>query len=224
MSTSEEPLGAPPGGTDNEANVAGRSPAPPPAGFGQLWRKRLELTIANGPGAVELMRYWKANLHELWPQAGDLYRPHRGIAEGDLLGIDLAVGPVKLSTGVVVVESGETAFTLLSPEGHMFAGTNRFATEDTEAGTTASVTIEMRAFDPLYEVGLMFGGHRAEERFWAEMLWNLAERFGQRPKVRLRRERLDRRRKWEHAGNVRKNAFIRTTARRLGRAVGAVRE
>ena len=222
MHTPDEALGSPAGGSDNEANVAGRTPAPPPVGFGQLWQKRLQLTIF-GPAADELMRYWKANLHDLWPAAGELYKPHRGIHEGDLLGIDLGMGPARLSTGVVVIESTDTAFTLMSPEGHMFAGTNRFAAEPADGGAAASVTIEMRAYDPLYELGLLFGGHRAEERFWAEMLWNLAARFDQRPRVRLRRHRLDRRRKWRHASNIRKNALVRTTVRRLGRKIGLVR-
>lgn len=99
----------------------------------------------------------------------------------------------------------------------MFAGWNRFSTADTPDGTRASVTIEMRASDPLYEVGLVLGGHRAEELFWAEMLWNLAARFEQRPKVRLMRRRLDRKRNWRHTGNIRQNAFIRTMVRRTGR-------
>jgi hypothetical protein len=220
MSLPEGPLPPPPGNDDNEANVGGRHVAPPAAGFGQLWRKELSLTIANGPGAVDLMSYWKQHLHQIWPQTGDLYLPHRGISEGDLLGIDLGVGPVKLSTGVVVIESNDTAFTLLSPEGHMFAGWNRFSTSDIVEGTRAAVTIEMRASDPLYELGLSFGGHRAEERFWAEMLWNLAERFGQRPKVRLTRRRLDKNRQWKAAGNIWQNAFIRTMIRRTCRVLG----
>jgi hypothetical protein len=216
----EEPLSAPPGNEDNEANVAGRSVAPPAAGFGQLWRKQLSLTIKSAPPAEQLMRYWKEHLHDLWPKTGDLYLPHRGIQEGALLGIDLGVGPAKLSTGVLVTESTPTAFTLQSPEGHMFAGWNRFTTRDSGEGTTASVTIEMRASDPLYEMGLLIGGHRAEERFWAQMLWNLAERFNERPKVRLRRQRLDRRRQWDHARNISQNAFIRTLLRRCRRLLG----
>lgn len=220
MSIPQEPLAAPPGTQDNEANVAGRSVAPPSAGFGQLWHKELSLTLLPGPGAEELMRYWKQHLHALWPEAGDLYLPHRNIREGDLLGIDLGVGPVKLATGVVVIESNETAFTLLSPQGHMFAGWNRFSTSELPQGTRAAINIEMRASDPLYEVGLVIGGHRAEERFWAEMLWNLAASFDQRPKVRLTRQRLDRHRNWSHARNIWRNAFLRTMVRRTGRIFG----
>lgn len=99
----------------------------------------------------------------------------------------------------------------------MFAGWNRFSTSDEAEGTRAAITIEMRASDPLYEIGLMLGGHRAEERFWAQMLWNLAARFDQRPKVRLQRQRLDKRRKWSHTRNIWRNALVRTMVRRAGR-------
>jgi hypothetical protein len=213
-------LPSPPGNADNTANVAGRRPAPPDTGFGQLWRKELFLTFTNGPAAPELMTYWKRHLHDLWPDSGDLYRDEHRLQEGDLLGIDLGVGPVKLATGVVVAESTDTSLTLLSPEGHLFAGWNEFSTRDTPEGTVASVIVELRASDPFYELGLLFGGHRAEEQFWAEMLWNLADRFRERPKVRLIRRRLDRRRQWRYAGNIRHNALMRTTIRRLARGLG----
>lgn len=212
-----EPLPAPPGNADNSANVAGRHEAPPSNGFGQLWRKEFSMTLVGAPPAADLMAYWKEHLHELWPQGGDLYQAHREIRAGDLLGVDVGVGPAKLGTGVVVVESSDTALTLLAPEGHMFAGWNRFTTHDTASGTVAAIEMEFRASDPLYEVGLMLGGHLAEERFWAELLRNLAERFGQRPAVRFERRRLDGRRQWRQVRNVRQNAFLRTTARRLAR-------
>jgi len=220
MAMIDGPLPAPPGDGDNTASVEGRSTAPPSEGFGQLWRKEITATLRGGPTAPELMAFWKDHLPELWPDAGELYRSRPEITRGDLLGIDLGVGPVKLATGVVVIESTDTSFTVLSPEGHMFAGWNRFTTEDTPDGTLAGVTIEMRASDPFYEVGLLFGGHRAEERFWAEMLWALGERFGQRPEVNVRRRLLDPHRRWRKASNIRQNAFLRASARRLLRVLG----
>ncbi len=220
MAVVDGPLPAPPGNEDNSATVEGRATAPPSNGFGQLWRKEISAALGGGPSAAELMAHWKEHLTELWPDAGELYRSYGDIRRGDLLGIDLGVGPVKLATGVVVIESSDTSFTVLSPEGHMLAGWNRFTTEDAPEGTVAAVTIEMRASDPFYEAGLLFGGHRAEERFWAQMLWNLAERFGQQPEVRVKRRLLDRRRRWRNAGNIRQNAFLRTSGRRMLRALG----
>lgn len=220
MAIVDGPLPAPPGDNDNSASVEGRSTAPPSSGFGQLWRKEVTATLRGGPTASELMAYWKAHLPELWPETGELHRSYHDIQRGDLLGIDLGVGPVKLATGVVVIESSDTSFTVLSPEGHMFAGWNRFTTQDIPEGTVAAVTIEMRASDPFYEAGLLFGGHRAEERFWAQMLWNLAERFGQLSEVRVKRRLLDRGLQWDRAGNIRHNAFLRTSGRRLLRVLG----
>jgi len=168
------------------------------------------------------MRYWQDHLDELWPERGRLHRDRVHVRAGDLLGIDLTFGPVTLSTGVVVTESSPTRFTVLSPQGHAFAGWTKFEVADVEDGTRASITIEMRASDPLFELGLMFGGHRSEERFWAEMLRNLAAQFGGRATVRLTRRRLGASRQWKHFSNVRHNATILTTFRRISRALGRI--
>jgi hypothetical protein len=219
MTEEAEGLPAPPGNEDNAATVEGRQVAPPSTGFGQLWRKELSLTFEAALSGEELMEYWKRHLDDLWPERGAVYRTGRRVRSGDLIGIDVVTGPMKLSTGGVILDSGPRGFTVMAPQGHMFSGWTRFHTEDSPQGNRAGVVMELRASDPLYEMGLMFGGHRVEERFWAEMLWNLAERFEQRPKVRLIRRRLDHRRQWRRAGNIRHNASIRTTFRRLRRLV-----
>jgi hypothetical protein len=211
-------LPAPPGTSDNAATVEGRRPAPPGDGFGQLWRKELSLTIQNGPPPVELISIWKCELESLWPNQGEIHRRTDDLHRGEVVGIDIEAGPLRLSTGAVVIDATETSFTFLTPQGHMLAGWTRCEAEAGPDGTLARVVIEMRAADPLYEAGLIFGGHRAEERFWAELLWNLASRFGQRPRVRLIRRRLTARRNWRKWTNVRNNAGIHTTLRRLRRA------
>jgi hypothetical protein len=166
------------------------------------------------------MAYWKEHLHELWPRAGRLYRKRSDVATGELLGIDLGAGPATLSTGVIVIDSTDTAFTVLAPEGHMLAGWNRFSTFQTESGTEASITVEFRASDPLYELALLLGGHMFEDRFWTQMLLNLSERFDSNGLIRKGRVKLDSRRQWRRAANVRQNAFLLTLGRRLGRLVG----
>ena len=217
--TEAEGLPAPPGTEDHAATVEGRQVAPPSSGFGRLWRKELSLTLERALPAGELMDYWKQHLDDLWPERGAVYKGRRHIVSGDLIGIDVQAGPVKLATGGVIFAAGPKEFTVLAPQGHMFSGWTRFHTEDLPEGVHAGVEMELRASDPLYELGLMSGGHRVEEMFWAEMLWNLAARFGQRPKVRLLRRRLDRRRQWRRALNIRHNASIRTTLRRMRRLV-----
>ncbi len=216
----DEPgLPAPPGGEDNAANVQGRHLAAPREGFGQLWRKELSLTIENGPAPEALAALWKRDLEGLWPHQGEIHRRTEDLQRGEVVGIDIEAGPLRLSTGAVVVDATETSFTLLTPQGHMLAGWTRCEAEAVPEGTRARVVIEMRAADPLYELGLIFGGHRTEERFWADLLWNLASRFEQRPPVRLIRRRVDGRRNWRKWTNVRHNAGIRTSFRRLRRAL-----
>ena len=68
--------------------------------------------------------------------------------------LDLAIGGgVKLSTGVFVLYADEESFTLMTPQGHMFAGWITFSAERTAASTAVQAQVLMRANDPLYEVG-----------------------------------------------------------------------
>ncbi len=213
--TLPDELPAPPGGDDNAANVEGAAPALPDSGFGQLWRKDISIRIDGAPSPVELMSLIKRQLTALWPASGSFYQPWRGLEEGEVAGVDISVGPATLSTGVLVAESTETALTLVAPEGHMFAGWNRISTRAEDGATVVALRIEMRASDPLFEIGLLFGGHRSEERFWAEFLWNIAGLYGQRPSVRIQRRRLSRKRQWRRCTNIRHNIALRTAGRRV---------
>lgn len=67
-----------------------------------------------------------------------------------------------------------------------------------------------RASDPLFEMGLMLGGHRANNRFWQATLANVAARFSS-PDADVETEivAVDRRRQWRYAGNVRYNVGFR---------------
>lgn len=208
-------FGTPSGPQENRENVTGMHAAPPSNGFGQLWAKDILIRLTQPPSPEEVVRYWRENLEELWPEGGDIYPRRERVEEGDVMGVDVGVGPLKLATGVVVIDADAHSFTVLAPEGHAFAGTNTFFAVDRDGMTTAGVSIVMRASDPFYELGLMFGGHRVEEKFWAQHLRNLAAHFGQEPKVRLIRRRLDRRRQWKQAANIKNNAVIRSALRRL---------
>lgn len=207
-------LAAPPGDDDNVANVGGAAPALPDDGFGQLWRKDISIRIEGAPDPVELMSLIKRRLPALWPANGSFYRPLRGLQEGEVAGVEISVGPVTLSTGVVVAESTTTALTLVAPAGHMFAGWNRISTAAEAGVSSVNLHIEMRASDPLFEAGLLLGGHRSEERFWAEFLWNIAALYGERPPVRIQRRRLSRKRQWRRSTNIRNNIALRTAGRR----------
>ena len=66
---------------------------------------------------------WKAHFPEFWPKGNRFAGALAGISPGDVALLDLAIGGgVKLSTGVFVLYADEESFTLMTPQGHMFAG------------------------------------------------------------------------------------------------------
>ena len=77
-------------------------------------------------------------------------------------------GPAKFKfkTGVMVLYSDDVSFTLMTPEGHMFAGWITFSAHEEEGATVAQTQVLMRAQDPLAEIGLTMGGHGKENKFW----------------------------------------------------------
>jgi hypothetical protein len=128
-------------------------------------------------------------------------------------------GGMALSTGVLVLYADEESFTLMTPEGHQFAGWITFSSSRDGRGVThAQAQVLMRASDPLYELGMAFGGHRVEDRFWVATLTALAGRFAvSSAAVTANAECVDRRRQWRRIGNIRHNAMIRTVAHRARR-------
>jgi GlcNAc-PI de-N-acetylase len=122
-----------------------------------------------------------------------------------------APGGVKLSTGVFVLYADEESFTLMTPQGHMFAGWITFSAPRSGPDTLAQAQVLMRGNDPLYEIGLALGGHGKEDRFWAQTLTALGERLGVAdPQVETRSECIDPRRQWRNARNIWHNAAVRS--------------
>ena len=62
----------------------------------------------------------------------------------------------------MVLYADDESFTLMTPEGHMFAGWITFSAAGDGEATVAQAQLLIRANDPLYEVGLTLGGHRQE--------------------------------------------------------------
>ena len=73
-------------------------------------------------------------------------------------------GRMKLSTGVMVLYADEESFTLMTPQGHMFAGWITFSASEGDGETVAQAQVLMRAQDPIFELGLTLGGHKQEDR------------------------------------------------------------
>jgi hypothetical protein len=196
-------------------NVTGRRVTSPLQGFGQLWQKRYQLTLpAPAPSPSELIAAWKSEFPDFWPAGNRFYGPLTGIAPGEVALLNLAIGRgVQLSTGVLVLYADDVSFTLMTPQGHMFAGWITFSARTADDGSTlVEANVLMRASDPLYEVALGLGGHRKEDQFWQATLTALAARFGVRsPQIQTTVTLVDRSRQWRYAGNIRMNSAISTS-------------
>jgi hypothetical protein len=117
---------------------------------------------------------------------------------------------LRLSTGVMVLYADEESFTVMAAEGLPFAGWNTFSAHAADGVTIAQVQVLMRASDPLFELALMLGGHRMEDLHWQRTLRNVAAHFGVDGVVATEAICIDRRLQWSRAGNVWRNAAIRS--------------
>ena len=193
-------------------NVAGRRLAGPVQGFGRMWQKTYRVRVAEEVSPAAAIATWKAHFPEFWPPGNRFAGALAGISPGDVALLDLAVGGgVKLSTGVFVLYADDLSFTLMTPEGHMFAGWISFSAEPALNATVLQAQVLMRANDPLYELGMTFGGHAKEDRFWTQTLTAVAARLGTDPaQVEVQSVCVDGRRQWRRAGNVRHNSMVRS--------------
>jgi hypothetical protein len=124
---------------------------------------------------------------------------------------------MKLSTGVLVLYADDESFTLMTPEGHMLAGWITFSAERVGDATVVQIQALERTNDPLYELGYVLGGNRLNSRFWIQTAENLARHLGVAdPRVDTQVVCVDRRRQWSKAGNLSKNAAVRTFVWTLG--------
>ena len=198
-------------------NVAGRRLTGPVQGFGKMWQKSYRMKAGSGIAPEQAIATWKEHFPEFWPKGNRFAGALTGINPGDVALLDLAMGGgVKLSTGVFVLYADHESFTLMTPQGHMFAGWITFSAEREGDETVVQALVLMRANDPLYEVGMTFGGHRKEDKFWTATLVALGERLGiQNPTVDAKWTCVDTKRQWRHANNVWHNSMIRSVLQTL---------
>ena len=198
---------------DGHINVTGRRPTAPMNGFGRMWQKTYRVPV-DGSGELapeQVIAAWKDRFCDFWPAGNRFFAPLAGIAPGEVAALDLAMpGGLKLSTGVLVLFADEGSFTLMTPEGHMFAGWITFSAFVEDGATYAQAQVLMRASDPLYEVGMSLGGHRREDAHWMHTLSSLAAHFGSAAPVEVQSVCVDRHRQWSRARNVWHNAGIRS--------------
>jgi hypothetical protein len=193
-------------------NVAGRRPTSPIQGFGRMWQKSYRVRLEGAQASpAEVVAVWKRDFPTFWPKGNRFFAPLAGIQPGEVAVIDLSMpGRLKLSTGVLVMYADDESFTLMTPQGHMFAGWITFSAFQQDGVIVAQAQVLMRASDPLYEVGMTLGGHRQEDRHWEHTLRSLASAFGVDGEVSTETLCVDRRRQWSNAGNVWHNAGIRS--------------
>jgi len=206
-------------------NVAGRRLTGPVQGFGKMWQKSYRMKAGSGIEPEQAISTWKENFPEFWPKGNRFAGALTGINPGDVALLDLAMGGgVKLSTGVFVLYADAESFTLMTPQGHMFAGWITFSAEREGDETVVQALVLMRANDPLYEIGMTLGGHRKEDKFWTATLTALGERLGiQNPVVDAKSTCVDSKRQWRHANNIWHNSMIRSVLQTIAAPVTMLR-
>ena len=207
--------------SEDANNVAGRRLSGPSQGFGQLWRKRFWMVLSSDTAPETVISTWKRHFSEFWPGKSDFVIDHMAEQEVASAELELPLG-ARVATGLVVLTSAPDRFTLITVDGHMFAGWVTFCAERTTEGTRTEVELLMRASDPLYELGLVFGGHKREEQFWRDTLARVAAYFGESPEIQMESTREEEGRQWSRVVNTWHNAAIRTQVQRAGAAGGRV--
>ena len=205
-------------------NVTGRKLMGPVQGFGKMWQKTYSIDVGPTITPVQAISAWKADFGSFWPKGNRFYGALTGIAPGDVALLDMSLpGGVRLSTGVMVLYADDESFTLMTPQGHMFAGWITNSAFERDGSTIVQAQVLMRANDPLYETGLMLGGHRKENRFWQDTLEALAAHLGV-PSGQAVTDVVcvDKHRQWRRAGNLWHNAAIRSVLQMLLTPVRAV--
>jgi hypothetical protein len=192
-------------------NVTGRRLAGPVQGFGKMWQKTYRMDVGPGISPEHAIATWKAHFPEFWPKGNRFAGALTGISPGDVALLDIAVGGgMKVSTGVFVLYADPVSFTLMTPQGHQFAGWLTFSAERSGGTTFVQAQGLIRASDPLYEL-MMPIMDRMEDRFWTQTMTALGHRLGvPDPQVQIQAVCLDAKRQWRHAGGVWQNSVIRS--------------
>jgi hypothetical protein len=209
-------------GGSRGSNVAGRRLTGPVQGFGKMWKKTYWIEVNPNISPRTVIAEWKEHFSEFWPEGNRFKGPLTGLSPGDVALLDVSVGGgVRLSTGVFVLYADDESFTLMTPQGHMFAGWITFSAERADqasgreasarAPTVVQTEVLMRANDPLYELAMSLGGHRKEDQFWIQTMTSLATYLGALPAaVHTRTVCIDPRRQWGNASHVRHNSMVRS--------------
>ena len=205
--------------------VTGKRLVGPIQGFGKMWQKTYQAQLPLDVVApTALVSTWRQHFNSFWPDGHRFYAPLTGIEPGEVALINAPLpGGLKLSTGVMVLYSDEESFTLMTPEGHVFAGWITFSATERDGATVAQVQLLMRAADPICELGLALGGHSQENQFWVDTLTRLSQHFDVDNEVETVVVCVDKKRQWSRWTNVFQSSVIWSTGYTLGAPFRAVR-
>jgi hypothetical protein len=150
-------------------------------GFGQLWERTYRVRLEGSQLSLsDVVSHWKAHFAEFWPARNTFFGSAENMQPGEVGVINLSPGggPVKLTTGVMVIYSDDTSFMFGVPEGHMYGGWNTFSAFVEGGATYAQVQVLIRTSDPAWEIVMRLFAFKAEDAFWRETLRTMASYFG----------------------------------------------
>ena len=193
-------------------------------GFGRLWRKRYRIPLTGSPvKPEEVVAVWKRHYPDFWPPGNRFFSGITELGPGDVALINSTQGGIELSTGVMVVYADAESFSFMTAEGHPFAGWITFSAVEDGGVTAAQVEVLLRSGDPLYDVLFGLFASRQEDRFWRHTLTALAGHFEVSADIERDMECVDPSRLWRNAGNVWRNAGIRSALHTMAHPVSEVR-
>lgn len=190
-----------------------------------MWQKSFQVRLEGIEKSVEeTMRIWRENFPQFQPPENRFYPVMTGVQPGSVLLINAKVPPfpgmpsiMPVSTGVMVLYADDESFTVMCPEGHPLSGWNTFRVFEDDGVLIAEVQEQSRASDPLYEFFFRFlGSSNQQDKIWVHVLDSLATHLGVNGKVSASKTLIDPGVRWSNAGNIWKNAAIRTFIYLLG--------
>jgi hypothetical protein len=225
LKVSEVPAGA------INLNVEGRAVVGPLQGFGPLWQKTYQARLpGDRVSPLELTRYWKDHFGELQPRENRFYTPRAGVTPGEVVLLNASAQGLPVNSGLLILYSDEESFTFMTPEGCPEAGWIMCSAFEDDGVTVAQVRTQGRSNDPVFEFGFRLFGARQQERIWTYVLTQLAAHYDVSSSPTVDRACLDPRFQWGRAGNIWRNATIRSffhaslaPARAIGRIAGGGR-
>lgn len=202
-------------------NVQGRALSGAMQGFGPLWQKTYRIRLDGADVTPQaLIETWKAEYPTFWPDNANMYSAMSRLEPGDVGVINASQSGLTLSTGVYVMYSDDVSFAFAVPQGHMLSGWITFSAHDEDGTTVAQIQPYFRPSDPLYDIAFSLYFDKKEDEIWHHTLGAIATRFGvEGVAVDQEAVKIDKKRQWRRAGNIRYNAGIHSTLYMAGRPI-----